>query len=693
MATSFRQKAFQRKLIYFGVVIVLFCCALIWRKGVVEAQANEMALREQNMGEVELVGVIIRNALIGSKGFVTCGLWIDAIEKKKKNQWNELELTTRALTRLQPNMISPWRFQCWNLTFNVSVESDRIRDKYYWIARGIMLMGEGVKKNKFSPMLRQDLGFFQTLKICRSDENNVMRSLCQLSCIPPKERDPERFWLRDAQGEIQRLPDGSRAFNVDAFRDFCLKHPQLIRRLVAPPLTDDPRRERPKFACTTAQEVIDFLAENQTIPGLFATKLEDPQAFEEYLPKAKLEERFPVLPPTQDFTYYPGKDGEWDYENILIRPRDHFNGYQIGRAWYGYAQELLPPPHPTLATENAPITDRARQRLPKMETILFRIDPVIAQKQVAERYAEEGWFDQSPWELSLEYQKTSIGQKGKTIDATLGEANLGYSQQAWIYSYEMWDAFGRRNNLILDESRLSNLQQDEKLFRKIINPKEMRDGYYQLISTPRKDPEEERLRQSAQILHLNRYGRSQALTRFENQLRAAEVEKDENTVQARKLFYEAERIRRNRSLPALAMEKFDEAAKYWRAALREHPKYLEETHIEEEIIKHELKYVRLYADLYGTEQKQQLALQNYLGQALSTASFGSEWSTLGMVATPTQMPTIIVYGPFAKDYEANKDIPFYTKHYESNYVSGLKLTRKAATLRPGKIVENLNSGE
>ena len=686
MATSYRQLALQRKLIYLGVVIALFCGSLVWRRLVVEPQANRLALREQNMGEVELAGVIVRHALIGSRGFVTCAMWMDAIELKKKNKWNELELTTRALTQLQPHMISPWQFQCWNLTFNVSVESDRIRDKYYWVTRGILLMAEGERQNRFSPMLRRDIGSFQEFKICRSDENNVMRSLFQLSCIPPKDRNPDLFWVRNEKGEIKRLPDGSREVDLEAFRKFCREHPQLIRRLAAPPLVNDPRREWPRYQVANVQEVIEFLDENRNVPSLFADKIESEERYNERQAKAKLEERFPVLPPARDRPYpdYPGE--EWTDENILVRPRDHMDAFHVARAWYGYAQELLPPPHPEIPDESAPITDPINQRIPKkMATVIFRMSPGLAQRHVAERLAEEGWFDQEPWKLNLPYQRGRIGKPGKNVEMELREEH-NWSQQAWNRSYTMWKNYGERNHLLLSENEKKNKEADAERYAQLMK-KAGRDphNYFELMAKD-KDPLLDKLRKSA--LFLFNYSGARSKTNFDNHYHQSQVEaqgagpgKENETVLARKAFYEAERIRRNTLLRRGALKKFDEGAVHWREVLKNNPRFQEYTEVDRETVEIELKYVRQYADLYGRETKELLALQNYLGQAMGGGSGVASWTSLGLATTPSRMPTLVIYGPFAEDENGES---FYSERQRKSSLEQLKLSEKAATIRKGR---------
>src|SRR5262245_17398656 len=133
MASPLQQQSVQRKLVYIGLILVLFFGAFLFRKYGVEAHAQELALREQDRADVDLTGSAVRLSLTGSRGLAVCILWATAIDKQKKNQWNELELLVRSVTKLQPHFITPWLFQSWNLAYNVSVESDRERDQYFYI--------------------------------------------------------------------------------------------------------------------------------------------------------------------------------------------------------------------------------------------------------------------------------------------------------------------------------------------------------------------------------------------------------------------------------------------------------------------------------------------------------------------------------------------------------------------------------
>jgi hypothetical protein len=201
MTNTFEQQSARRKFIYFGLILLLFTGSLLHRKLVVNAQANELLLREVGRGKADLTDSALRLTLSGVRGLAVTALWLDAIERKKRHEWNELELAVESITHLQPRFITPWLFQGWNLAFNVAAECDRNRDKYYYVTRGINLLSRGEEKNDpgqavppqpwpASPAMRFDIARTYKSKIGQSDENKTMRCLFELSCAPLAERDP-----------------------------------------------------------------------------------------------------------------------------------------------------------------------------------------------------------------------------------------------------------------------------------------------------------------------------------------------------------------------------------------------------------------------------------------------------------------------------------------------------------------------
>src|SRR5215467_6477114 len=117
MASRFQRQALLRKVVYLVLILVLFTASLMHRRLIVIPQAYNLQLREEARGEVELTSSAVRLMTTGLRGWATCSLWLAAIEKQRKNEWSQLELLVRSITKLQPYFASPWLFQSWNLAF------------------------------------------------------------------------------------------------------------------------------------------------------------------------------------------------------------------------------------------------------------------------------------------------------------------------------------------------------------------------------------------------------------------------------------------------------------------------------------------------------------------------------------------------------------------------------------------------
>ena len=213
-------------------------------------------------------------------------LWKAAIDRQARNEWNELELLVRLLTKLQPHFLTPWLFQSWNLSYNVSVESDRVKDKYFYIARGIELLAQGERLNRDNPDMRFWIGFYYNNKFGSSDEKVTLRSLLQLSGIDPAKRDPND--LRPETGSSRR-----RTVNFAKFEQFCRDNPQLVRRL------------RESLRCTTPDDIVDFLADNRKLPCRYVDPESDSGIFKGRRGELKpADDQFPILPVSRLVGYF-----------------------------------------------------------------------------------------------------------------------------------------------------------------------------------------------------------------------------------------------------------------------------------------------------------------------------------------------------------------------------------------------------
>lgn len=425
MPASYQQQSLFRKLIYFSLIGVLFAATLLLRQHVVLPRAEALGLREKNQGQVELTGSALRLTLTGSRGLVVCFLWMTAQDKQIRNEWNELELTVRALTKLQPHFITPWLFQSWNLAYNVSVESERLRDKYFYISRGIDLLSDGERQNQDNPDLRHHIGMYYQNKIGLSDEHTTFRCLFQLSCIDPQQRDPNK--LRGVPGDLS-------AVNLEEFQKFCQAHPFLVRRL----------REALRYQ--SPREIVEFLETNRKVPSRFDERAGI--AGGESTPLRPREERFPILPPR------PARSAEYEYSNDSDLG-DDFDCFLAARAWYSYSQEPLEPP-----LERAP-----RYMMP----VIFQGYPARAQTYYAERLQKEGWFDEDPWVVADWFPQPGAGPDGPKQPVRLGDADRNWSGDAWRRAHEMYVSHGREHNLSLppeEEEKLTPSQRSMYFMRR-----------------------------------------------------------------------------------------------------------------------------------------------------------------------------------------------------------------------------------
>jgi hypothetical protein len=92
----------------------------------------------------------------------------------------DLSRPSAALDRMlaeRPDGVDAWKFQAWNLSYNLSAEFDDYRDRYFWIVQGIRLLVEGAEKNEKDFDLLYDVGSCVSQKIGRADEARQFRKL------------------------------------------------------------------------------------------------------------------------------------------------------------------------------------------------------------------------------------------------------------------------------------------------------------------------------------------------------------------------------------------------------------------------------------------------------------------------------------------------------------------------------------
>lgn len=620
MASRANQPLVRRKVGYVVAILVLLVVNTFFWRGVaspltggepppwtVAARAKDLELTELSTGEADLAGSAIRLALTGSRGFTLTALWYESDEKKKRHEWNKLELLVKTITKLQPHSPAPWTFQSWNIAYNVSVESDRVADKYFYIARGIGLMAEGIRLNRDQPDMRWMQGFYYQNKFGITDEVNTLRSLFQMSCIDPRDRDPGNLRSGDA-------------INTQALEDFVRKHPFLARRL----------KEKLNYG---PSEVVDFLRDNRGVPCRYY----DP-ASDNGRSGLKSADRFPTLPVAKSIT---APDELTDDAEL----GDSFTGQHAARAWFNYSQDPLPKAEPqTDFIDRQEIQRKTGKRIPRAPAlVIFRHQPARAQSYIGEWLNKEGWFDQSGWDVDQD--RSSLDRWFPASRTVVAGTGVNWSEDAWTRAANLWRLHGEANGLYLETAQRVRLEERAKLYRDTYNVPAPEMGPD--INLERADADMKESFKAHRILYFNTSNNQ--MSNFPHHYFRAQTEKEPDTILGRKLFFDANRLRKAAE-PERAMEAYERAMEQWKKVLWKHKEFRDDVTMQEDIYEHQIEYTDLAAIHRGPVLRPAVVVDSMLAQGLTVTS-GASIATLptgsifGNTATPKPLP-LPISGPF-----------------------------------------------
>jgi hypothetical protein len=188
---SARDRSRRRKWIYgfsmIVLIVVLFVLSRPATLGTKEVQGQTGGLlaqyRDKNrlsqteLGQIDPTSEMIRLATLGMRSFGETILWSQANDYQKKKDWTLLRATLDQISKFQPHSVLVWRYQAWNLSYNVSVAFDDYHDKFYWVIEGLNYLLDGVRLNDKEPRLYWDMGWFISNKIGRDDAAKYYRRL------------------------------------------------------------------------------------------------------------------------------------------------------------------------------------------------------------------------------------------------------------------------------------------------------------------------------------------------------------------------------------------------------------------------------------------------------------------------------------------------------------------------------------
>ncbi len=616
-SSSYQRAIKRRKYFYYpAAILALFTLSILWRGKVpvplsrssevaqaltsasIQGQAERKELRELDQGDADVLGTALRLTLFGSRGVAITALWTGAIQKQRRNEFHEFELLVRTVTKLQPNFITPWIFQSWNIAYNVSVEHDKLGDMYFYIARGIELLRDGDKVNTKktviddkvrelgSPDIRHQIGFYYQNKFSVSDKVSTLRSLMQLSCIKPADR----------RASALEIP--GQGVNAVAFRRFCEENPQLVRRL------------RNKLDCQRPEQVVQFLADNEKVPTLYKNDNE----------LASVDDRFPTLP-----KHFDESPDEYNPDSPMD---DTFNAFHAARAWFAYGLPIVPPGKVDAGGEPLPWTapapgeyDQRRYRMPRAPAlIIYKQAAPRAQTYLADQLTKEGWFDAATaW---------SPDERASAETAWLGSPGEGRAlktkssaQEQWQKAAQLWSRHGEENAMTISDARRAVLQERSGLrgAPAQLPPEDMSPEELAARGLTR-----ERVEAIKALVYLDQ---NRSMTNFDFFLNQAKAEGDPVTVQARKALAEAESAKAVGS-DLLAAERYRTALAYWRQALIQFPDFHRpqaggQTATEESTYEYELALTDLLR-FSGPTRERAKALASTMASVLGPVSYAAE---------------------------------------------------------------------
>ena len=184
-----QNSSFQKKVIY-GVMIAVLLVPVSMISRPATRQGNTISgggtlaqmrakynLSQAELGDIDPASETMKLATIGLRGIAVNRLWGIATKQHREQNWDGLAATLNQISKLQPNFLSVWQFQGWNLSYNVSVEFDDYKSRYHWVKRGIDFLVKGVEHNRKEPVLYWELGWFFGHKLGKADEYVQYRRL------------------------------------------------------------------------------------------------------------------------------------------------------------------------------------------------------------------------------------------------------------------------------------------------------------------------------------------------------------------------------------------------------------------------------------------------------------------------------------------------------------------------------------
>src|ERR1039457_6150202 len=125
--------------------------AASWLHGPLDVMARQFVQPGQGVA-ADHPDIVLLNTLPG--GLKTAGvtyLWIQSQELKDKGRDYDAMQKAGLICKLEPHFSGVWRFQAWNMAYNISVSKHTPPERWLWVYNGAKLLrDEGIPLNPYS---------------------------------------------------------------------------------------------------------------------------------------------------------------------------------------------------------------------------------------------------------------------------------------------------------------------------------------------------------------------------------------------------------------------------------------------------------------------------------------------------------------------------------------------------------------
>lgn len=164
MSPTTKEKLFKPTLSLVAVVMLFISSGI--QQGMNEVREEKQLNRRDPLENAPPALAFTTVALGGFRGIISNILWMRATKMQLDGKYYELIQLADWITKLQPTYSDVWRFQAWNMAYNVSIKFPSFDARWHWVNSGIeLLRDEAIQINPHRPELYEELCRFFTQKI------------------------------------------------------------------------------------------------------------------------------------------------------------------------------------------------------------------------------------------------------------------------------------------------------------------------------------------------------------------------------------------------------------------------------------------------------------------------------------------------------------------------------------------------